>query len=67
MRAGNQMRTPVAACLVAVLSVGCVSRPTYSSAVQGSAVAIRSALLQSRASSVRTGCRAAGILRLSDL
>lgn len=38
MRAGNLMRTPVAACLVAVLSVGCMSRPTYSTAVQGSLV-----------------------------
>ncbi|CAE6724659.1 trypsin-like peptidase domain-containing protein [Paraburkholderia domus] len=38
MRAGNLMRTPVAACLVAVLSVGCMSRPTYLSTVQGSVV-----------------------------
>lgn len=38
MRAGNLMRTPVAACLVAVFSVGCMIRPTYSSAVQGSVV-----------------------------
>ncbi|OAJ51755.1 serine protease [Paraburkholderia ginsengiterrae] len=38
MRAGNLMRTPVAACLAAVLSVGCISRPTYSTAVQGSVV-----------------------------
>lgn len=36
MRAESLMRTPVVACLVAVLSVGCMSRPTYSSAVQGS-------------------------------
>lgn len=38
MRTGNLMRTPVAACLVAALSVGCMSRPTYSSAMQGSVV-----------------------------
>ncbi|SOF01786.1 serine protease Do [Burkholderia sp. OK233] len=38
MRTGNLMRTQVAACLVAVLSVGCTSGPTYSSAVQGSMV-----------------------------
>jgi serine protease Do len=38
MRAGNLMRTPVAACLVAVFSVGCMTRLTYSSAVQGSVV-----------------------------
>lgn len=38
MRAESLMRTPVVACLVAVLSVGCMSRPTYSSAVQGSEI-----------------------------
>ena len=38
MRTGNLMRTQVAACLIAVLSVGCMSRPTWSWAVQGSTV-----------------------------